>query len=87
MLESTIEKKVKDYAKAKGWLSYKWSSPSVKGVPDRIFLRAGKAVFVEFKATGKRPTKLQQYVINKLREEDCVVYVVDSIERGKKIFK
>ena len=37
MLEKDIEKAVCDYAKSKGVLTYKFSSPNHVGVPDRIF--------------------------------------------------
>ena len=86
MLESTIEKHVTKYAKSLGWLSYKFSSPSNAGVPDRIFFREGRTLLIEFKQKGKQPRALQQFHINKLKEELIPVYVVDSINSGKEIF-
>lgn len=83
MRESEIEKKVVEYAKAKGWLVYKFVSPSQRGVPDRIFIRGGEIYFVEFKAPGKKPTKLQNKVFSKIREELFEVYVIDGADRGK----
>lgn len=85
MRESEIEKKVSDYAKAKGWLVYKFVSPSQRGVPDRIFIRGGKLFFVEFKAPGKKPTKLQDKIFGKIREELFEVYIIDDVEQGKKL--
>lgn len=82
MRESTIETKVCSYARSKGWLTYKFVSPSNRGVPDRIWLKSGKAVFVEFKATGKEPTKLQVKVMKRIQEQDFEVYVVDNVEQG-----
>ena len=86
MLESKIEKDVSNYAKLLGWLSYKFTSPSNKGVPDRIYFRQGHTLLIEFKQLGKKPTKLQQHQINKLKNELIPVYVVDSIATGKDIF-
>jgi len=86
MLESTIEKHVTKYAKNLGWLSYKFSSPSNAGVPDRIYFREGRTLLIEFKQKGKQPRALQQFHINKLKEELIPVYVVDSINSGKEIF-
>lgn len=83
MKESAIEKKVSDYAKAKGWLVYKFVSPNNKGVPDRIFIRKGMLLMIEFKALGKKPTKLQDSVISKLRNEGVLVYVIDNVADGK----
>jgi len=84
MLESAIESAVCKYAKSKGWLVYKFVSPNNRGVPDRIMLRNGVIIFVEFKATGKQPTTLQQYIIKRIRGEKFKVYVIDSVEMGKK---
>lgn len=83
MRESVIEKKVSDYAKAKGWLAYKFVSPNQKGVPDKIFIGGGEMFFIEFKALGKKPTKLQESVFVKLRKEGFEVYIIDSVESGK----
>ena len=86
MRESVIEKKVSDYAKLLGWLSYKFTSPSNRGVPDHIYFREGHTILIEFKAPGKLPTKLQQKHIQRLQDQLIHVYVVDDIEQGKEIF-
>lgn len=80
--ESAIETKVCEIAKRNGWLTFKFVSPAHRGVPDRIFIREGRIVFIEFKAPGKQPTKLQAHTINKLREAGCEVWVCDSVESG-----
>ena len=84
MLESKIENVVCKYAKSKGWLVYKFVSPGNRGVPDRVMLRNGVIIFVEFKAAGKQPNKLQHNVINRIRKAGFKVYIVDSIDIGKK---
>ena len=86
MRESEIEKKVTAYAKQKGWLGYKFVSPSQRGVPDRLYMRQGRLIFIEFKAPGKKPTKLQQKIAANIEAEGFVVYIVDDIEAGKAIF-
>jgi Holliday junction resolvase len=86
MKESTIEKKVSEYAKSKGWLSYKFVSPSNRGVPDRIYIKGGECIFIEFKASKKKPTKLQDKIIERIRNEDILVYIIDNIDEGKNIF-
>lgn len=85
MRESKLEKKVCDYAKSKGWLVYKFMSPMNKGVPDRIFIKSGIVVFIEFKAPGKTLTKLQSYIAKQLRLQKSNVYVVDNFIFGKDI--
>lgn len=86
MLESKIEKTVCAYAKTLGWLCYKWVSPGNRGVLDRIFIRDGIVIFIEFKAIGKKPSKLQARVIDGLKQNKCKAYVVDSIPKGKALF-
>ena len=86
MRESVIEKKVSDYAKLLGWISYKFTSPQNRGVPDHIYFREGHTILIEFKAPGKLPTKLQQKHIQRLQDQLIHVYVVDDIEQGKEIF-
>lgn len=86
MRESKIEVEVCDHAKSLGWLCYKWVSPSNRSVPDRIFFKNGKTIVVEFKAEGKKPTKLQQKTINKLRDQYILTHVIDDISEGKALF-
>lgn len=84
-LEKYIEKKVCDYAKIKGWLQYKFSSPSCRSVPDRLFIKSGKVIFIEFKASGKLPTEAQSREIEKIKSKGIPVFVVDSLEKGESI--
>lgn len=86
MLEKTIEKKVTDLAKKLGWLSYKFTSPNNRSVPDRLYIKDGGVVFVEFKQKGKKPTKLQYSTIEKMKEYGASVYVIDSVEAGFELF-
>jgi hypothetical protein len=86
MRESLIERKVSEYAKSQGWLTYKFTSPSNRGVPDRIYLKEGDCFFIEFKAPDKQPTKLQKKVIKRIEDQDFYVYVIDSVENGRALF-
>jgi hypothetical protein len=86
MLESKIEAAVCDYAKGKGLLVYKFTSPSRRAVPDRMFILPwGQVFFIEFKATGAKPTVPQEREHAKLRDQNSSVYFVDSIEDGKQV--
>lgn len=84
MRESSIERKVGQYAKYKGWLHYKFKSTGAKGVPDRIFFKNGRTFLIEFKATGQKPDPLQVLIINKLRLQNIAVYVIDDVDEGKR---
>ena len=81
--ESTIEKKVTHYAKSKGWLTFKWVSPSQRGVPDRLFFRSGTMVMVEFKAPGRSPSLYQEAIHRCLKNQGFDVHIIDDVELGK----
>lgn len=85
-LEKVIEAKVCDYAKQLGCLVYKFTSPSRRSVPDRLFIMpGGKGVFfIEFKRAGQKPTAAQEVEIEKIRAKGVRVYVVDNVEYGKR---
>ena len=85
MKESEIEREVCAYAKRKGWLVYKFVSPGRRGVPDRIFIKRGSVAFIEFKAPGKKPTRLQFSEMAKLRENCVNATYIDDIQKGKEL--
>lgn len=83
-LEKDIESKVVDFAKSKGCLVYKFTSPSRRSVPDRLFITPkGECFFIEFKRLGQKPTAAQSVEIDKIRKHGATVYVVDSVATGK----
>lgn len=80
-LERNIEKKLVQGVKALGGIAYKWVSPGNTGVPDRIVIFPdGKIEFVELKAETNKPTMLQLAQMDRLKQRNCVVYVL----RGEK---
>ena len=84
MLEKQIESKVCEYAKSKGVLAYKFTSPARMAVPDRMFIsRDGRVWFCEFKAEGKKPTEAQLREHQRLREQNVTVFVIDNVMDGK----
>lgn len=85
MLEKEIETKIVKYAKSQNVLSFKMNSVTSKGLPDRMFIAKRSIFFIEFKRLGAKPTKLQFYMISQLKHYNCKVYVIDDIEKGKRI--
>lgn len=82
MNEKLIEKKLREGVRVLGGLALKFTSPSHRGVPDRIVLLPGGRInFVELKSTGKKPTKLQEKVISDLVSLGFETYVIDRQER------
>lgn len=81
MRESAIEKALVERVKALGGMCEKFTSPSRRGVPDRIVtLPGGKIVFVELKAAGGKLSVLQQRDHARRRALGCSVLVIDSLE-------
>lgn len=84
MRESAIERKVVAYCKARGVLCYKFVSPGRSGVPDRLILHKGRAMFLELKAPGMEPSDLQAHEMVRLaRDGGCVVGWSDSYEMAE----
>ena len=85
LLERDIESRVCDYAKSKGWLTYKWVSPGHNFVPDRIFISPmGQFIAIEFKREGQKPTPMQIREHGRLRGHMVIVLVIDNVEDGKR---
>lgn len=84
--EAKVERKLVKWAKEQGCLSYKFSSPANRGVPDRIFIGpSGKVLFLELKAPGEKPTALQMKHLKDIHKTGCWAMWVDSFEAGKEI--
>lgn len=86
--EKAIEKYCINAAKKLGGIALKFSSPSNRGVPDRIIIKpGGKVGFLELKSTGKKPTKLQMHWIDTLNALGIDADVVDSKAQVKKFIE
>lgn len=79
--EKTLEKNLRHKVKELGGWALKLPAIHVTGLPDRLCLfPGGKVIFIEVKTTGKKPTKIQKRIHEKLRELGFRVEVVDSSE-------
>ena len=80
--EAKIEEKLVKAVKKAGGLCLKLVSPGYVGVPDRIVLVAlGKIGFVEVKAPGKKPRKIQLKRHRELRVLGFNTYVLDDVNQ------
>ena len=78
MRERTVEQALTRAVHARGGQCWKFTSPGLAGVPDRIIiLPHGKVGFVEVKAPGQRPRPLQQHRLDQLRALGATALVVD----------
>jgi hypothetical protein len=83
MLEKNIEAKVCGYARERGLLAYKFTSPAHAAVPDRLFvLPSGKMFFCEFKREKQKPTPPQEREHLRLRQHKVSVFVIDNVDAG-----
>lgn len=82
MRESHIEKAICDYARKNGCMVMKLAGPNQKGQPDRMFLKQGRVLFLEFKAPGKRPTALQDRWMTRLKQQGFRADWCDDVDNG-----
>lgn len=83
--EKVFERTLSKYVDDAGGMAVKLLSQFLRGLPDRMFLlKGGRVLFVEFKSTGKKPTKIQEYVHKRIQALGFLVLVVDSVEAYEK---
>jgi hypothetical protein len=61
----------------------KLAGPNQKGQPDRMFIKNGKVLFIEFKAPNKMPTALQYKWLDDLTAQGLAACWRDNIKEGK----
>lgn len=82
MSEKEIEKALVVAVKISGGVAPKFVSPGFDGMPDRLVLMPnGKCGFVEVKAPGKKPRKLQIARHEMLRRLGFKIYTLDDPEQ------
>lgn len=82
--EAKLEQTCRKLAIDKGWKTFKFESEG--GLPDRVFIKDGVVIFIEFKApkTGV-VRKLQQAQIKRMINAGAIVHVCDSVEQFLRI--
>ena len=79
MREKQIEQKLVKAVRNAGGLCPKFVSPGLAGMPDRLILLPGRRLaFVEVKAPGEKPRKIQQKRRHELEALGFRVYVLDD---------
>lgn len=87
MLEIAIEERVQKFAEARGWLVRKLTWIGRRGAPDRLYMRAGRFVFAEFKQSGKKPSPQQAREHDRIRMTGAEVVTIDSVDKGCAVFE
>lgn len=89
--ESRVEADICRYARSRGWLGFKFVSPGVRGVPDRLFIRSrggrSQTIFIEVKALGEEPTPQQALRADQMRRHGAKVYWFDSLEAAMGVLR
>ena len=75
MIESKIQAKIIKYLDKEGWFTIKTIKVSPNWIPDVIAFKEGKHLFIEVKQEKGVTSKLQDYVIKKLRENGSDVII------------
>jgi len=82
--ERDIEEFLVSEVKKVGGLALKFTSQGNAGVPDRlVILPDGNVHFIELKAKGKKPSKLQKVVHKQFLQRNVKVEIIDSKEEVK----
>lgn len=85
MREGLIQDWAVRKAREAGVWARKFRTENRRSAPDYIFGHKGEVWWVEFKATGEKPTELQQQEIDEMRAHGLTVYVCDSREQAAEI--
>lgn len=84
-----MESKLEDYftwkARVSGMMAIKFTSPGLAGVPDRILIADGRVLFIELKAPGRKPRKLQNAVVSRMRAHGAKCYCISTMEQADRM--
>jgi hypothetical protein len=81
--ESNIERLLVKEVKALGGKAVKMIPTYEAGIPDRLVLFKGNAIFVELKREGLKPKTLQLRYMEELNRMGFHTEVIDSVEKIK----
>lgn len=85
MRESKLEKDICKEAKADGWFVRKVQWVNRKNACDRLFIKDGRHVWIEFKAPGEPARKSQEREHQRMIDAGAEVYVCDNYRDARRI--
>ncbi len=85
--ESSVESQACEYAERRGWMTIKLMQCNIDSMPDRIFHRRGRTLYIEFKKLNKEPTVKQAKRIRDLKYHGIEVHSCDCVEDAMGILK
>lgn len=85
-IEATVEKPICTWAEKQGWFVRKLQWAYRVGAPDRLFIKDGRVVFIEFKRPAKsklvpedKRTEMQKREADRLIEAGAEYHLVNDI--------
>lgn len=85
--ESKGEGEACRWAELRGWMVVKLMLCNIDSMPDRLFMRTPRVVFIEFKRSGETARKKQAKRHRELRDHGVEVYVCDTAEEAMEILR
>jgi hypothetical protein len=80
MKEAKIQSKIRNYLAQEGWMVQKQET-SKNGFPDLMAIGVGEVIFIEVKATGKKPRPLQIEVIKQINDREIHANWFDDFDK------
>ncbi len=78
--EKSVEGPAVKRAEELGWWQNKIEKASKDGMPDRVFIKDGRTVWIEMKRPKGKARALQALRHKEMREHGAEVYVCDTVE-------
>lgn len=85
MVEKAVEMPVVVRAEKAGWLVRKVSWVNRIAAPDRLFIKNGRHVWIEFKRKGEVPRLSQSLEHDRMRAAGAEVYACDTASEALEI--
>ncbi|MDA0733345.1 MAG: hypothetical protein BZY73_03895 [SAR202 cluster bacterium Casp-Chloro-G3] len=81
MRESTLQRRAIEYLRESGAYVFKvvGSAMQQRGTPDILCCYRGRMMGIEFKQPCKKPTKLQEVELQKIRDSGGIGVVIDDL--------
>lgn len=76
--ESKLEVHCASYGKKRGWITFKLLSTLYVGLPDRVFIKNGTLIFVEFKSKKGALSSKQLHTHQRLIKQGMTVLLIDD---------
>lgn len=85
MIEKAVEMPVVVRAEKAGWFVRKVQWPGRNGAPDRVFIKDGRVVWIEFKRPGEKPRLSQVLEHDRMRAAGAEVHWCDNVSDALRI--